>query len=92
MGLLDLCGSEAVGQLLGEPEWLCVVDGAQQVPRAPRTPLLQHQPAGALSGRLLLRSLLRPFPLQPPGDEEEDGDGDATKTHSIILHIQGHRC
>ncbi len=87
---MDPCGSEAVGQLLGESEWLGVVDGAQQVPHASRAPLLQHQPAGALSGRLLLRSLLRPFPLQPP--EDEDGDGVATKTHTIILHMQGYRC
>lgn len=60
--------SEAVRQLFSEPEWLGFVDCAQQVPRASRAPLLQHQPAGSLQSRLLLRSLLRPFSLQPPDD------------------------
>lgn len=69
-GLLDLSGSEAVGQLLSEIEWLGFIDRTLQVPHASRTSFLHHQPAGALPSRLLLRSLLRPFPLQPPGDEK----------------------
>lgn len=66
--LAEWFGSEAVRQLLVEPERPGVIDGAQQVPHAPRTPLLQHQPAGLLSSRLLLGPLLRPFSPQPPED------------------------
>lgn len=61
-------GSEAVRQLLVEPERPVVIDDAQQVPHAPRTPFLQHQPAGLLSSRLLLGPLLSPFSPQPPED------------------------
>lgn len=63
--------SEAVGQLFGESERLGFIEGTKQIPCSPHAPLLQHQPAGALSSHLLRRPLLRPLPLQPP----EDGEG-----------------
>lgn len=72
VGVLGWFGSETVGQLFSESEWSVLSGSAHQVPHASCTPLLQHQPAGVLSSRLLLCSLLRPLSLQP----SEGGGGE----------------
>lgn len=93
--------SEAVSRVLGEPERF--VFHAQQVPRASRAPLLQHEPAGVFSRRLLLRPLLHPLPPEPPGLGQACGEHDAravpkgvkaawgASTHSLKARSQSSR-
>ena len=57
---------EVVAVGVGEAEGLGLVHRAEDVLHAAGAPLFQHHPAGALSSRLLLRSLLRPLAFQPP--------------------------